>query len=217
MQLTPAQERQLEALRVAGYGNTSDIIRIAIDRMYNEENMTMIIAKSDREIIAAAAEEMPSWANNLKIVGDYMIMKCKYNKDLVAAIKKIDKDQRDWNASPYNNQYWIFGPEAHGQARQLFNQYYGAEVVERYSAVSAPTTHEAIANEPVANQDDTITSLIEQGLVGGFPSAMGDGDNAAGHAIAEERERAKHARFCWDCGSEMEHDQGGWYCEHCDG
>ena len=37
MQLTPAQERQLKALRVAGYGSTSDIIRIAIDRMYNKE------------------------------------------------------------------------------------------------------------------------------------------------------------------------------------
>lgn len=37
MQLTPAQERQLDALRVAGYGSTSDIIRIAIDRMYNKE------------------------------------------------------------------------------------------------------------------------------------------------------------------------------------
>ena len=36
-QLTPATEAQLDALKAQGYGTTTDIIRIAIDRMYLQE------------------------------------------------------------------------------------------------------------------------------------------------------------------------------------
>ena len=36
-QLTPATEAQLDALKAQGYGTTTDIIRIAIDRMAREE------------------------------------------------------------------------------------------------------------------------------------------------------------------------------------
>ena len=36
-QLTPATEAQLDALKAQGFGTTTDIIRIAIDRMAREE------------------------------------------------------------------------------------------------------------------------------------------------------------------------------------
>lgn len=39
IQLTEATERQIAALKVQGYGSTTDIIRVAIDRMYQGEIM----------------------------------------------------------------------------------------------------------------------------------------------------------------------------------
>ena len=38
MQLTPATERQVEYLRQEGFGNFTDIVRLAIDRMYRREH-----------------------------------------------------------------------------------------------------------------------------------------------------------------------------------
>lgn len=37
VQITEATERQLEALKLQGYGSTTDIIRVAIDRMWRHE------------------------------------------------------------------------------------------------------------------------------------------------------------------------------------
>ena len=37
LQLTPATERQVEYLRQEGFGNFTDIVRLAIDRMYRRE------------------------------------------------------------------------------------------------------------------------------------------------------------------------------------
>ena len=39
-QMTEATDRQVDALRLAGFGTTTDIIRIAIDRMAREEGYT---------------------------------------------------------------------------------------------------------------------------------------------------------------------------------
>lgn len=36
-QMTEATERQMNDLKVAGFGTTTDVIRIAIDRMYQQE------------------------------------------------------------------------------------------------------------------------------------------------------------------------------------
>ena len=41
IQLTEATERQAAALKGAGFGSLTDIIRISIDRMYREETRTM--------------------------------------------------------------------------------------------------------------------------------------------------------------------------------
>lgn len=41
MQLTEATERQIEALKAQGFGNFTDIVRIAVDRMYQQEVRTM--------------------------------------------------------------------------------------------------------------------------------------------------------------------------------
>lgn len=41
IQLTDAQLAQVSALQEAGFGNRSDIVRIAIDRMYQQETHTM--------------------------------------------------------------------------------------------------------------------------------------------------------------------------------
>lgn len=37
LQMTPATDRQVEALQKLGFGTFTDIVRIAIDRMYREE------------------------------------------------------------------------------------------------------------------------------------------------------------------------------------
>lgn len=37
VQLTEATERQIDALKALGYGSTTDIIRLAIDRMHRDE------------------------------------------------------------------------------------------------------------------------------------------------------------------------------------
>ena len=42
-QMTEATERQMDDLKAAGFGSTTDIIRIAIDRMYQQERNTMTI------------------------------------------------------------------------------------------------------------------------------------------------------------------------------
>ena len=48
-QLTPATEAQIDALKEQGFGTTTDIIRIAIDRMYTQEvNMTEKIDRYGR-------------------------------------------------------------------------------------------------------------------------------------------------------------------------
>lgn len=41
VQLTESTERQAAALKAAGFGNMTDIIRTAIDRMYQQERRTM--------------------------------------------------------------------------------------------------------------------------------------------------------------------------------
>lgn len=38
MQLTEATQRQVRVLTARGFGNRTDIVRIAVDRMYREEN-----------------------------------------------------------------------------------------------------------------------------------------------------------------------------------
>ena len=40
-QMTEATERQMDDLKAAGFGTTTDVIRIAIDRMYQQERNTM--------------------------------------------------------------------------------------------------------------------------------------------------------------------------------
>lgn len=37
LQVTEATDRQVEALKLAGFGSLTDIIRIAVDRMYRDE------------------------------------------------------------------------------------------------------------------------------------------------------------------------------------
>ena len=41
LQLTPQMERQLEELKAAGFGTNTDVIRIALDRMHQQERMNM--------------------------------------------------------------------------------------------------------------------------------------------------------------------------------
>lgn len=51
MQLTDAQIRQIEALTAAGFGNRSDVVRIAVDRMYQQETRTMTAETPDIRIV----------------------------------------------------------------------------------------------------------------------------------------------------------------------
>ena len=53
-QMTEATDRQVDALRLAGFGTTTDIIRIAIDRMAREEIMMDKIMKAETLKDAAA-------------------------------------------------------------------------------------------------------------------------------------------------------------------
>lgn len=48
IQLTGSTERQVEALKRAGFGSQTDIIRLAVDRMFREEYKIAPIAVGDK-------------------------------------------------------------------------------------------------------------------------------------------------------------------------
>lgn len=51
MQLTEATERQIHALTDLGFGNRTDIVRLAVDRMYREEREHVNTEKWDHVLI----------------------------------------------------------------------------------------------------------------------------------------------------------------------
>ena len=64
-QMTEATEAQLDALKAQGYGTTTDIIRIAIDRMAREESTMEPITETYTKQCAIVAEvngKVATWA-----------------------------------------------------------------------------------------------------------------------------------------------------------
>ena len=63
IQVSPATDRQVEALRASGFGGLTDIVRLAIDRMYNQEVNTMDVrALTERELDWYPYENSPNCA-----------------------------------------------------------------------------------------------------------------------------------------------------------
>jgi hypothetical protein len=51
MQITEATERQINALKSAGFGTLTDIVRLAIDRMYHQEISVRKLVSRDGEFV----------------------------------------------------------------------------------------------------------------------------------------------------------------------
>jgi len=65
VQLTEATERQADALRARGFGTFTDIVRLAIDRMYNQEVRTMETkARAIVAVVGGDVNECLAWLND---------------------------------------------------------------------------------------------------------------------------------------------------------
>lgn len=56
-QMTESTERQMDDLKAAGFGTTTDIIRIAIDRMHQQERNTMSINQRPAHLYLDTSED----------------------------------------------------------------------------------------------------------------------------------------------------------------
>ena len=62
MNLTPATEAQLDYLKAKGFGGTTDIVRIAIDRMATQEGMNTMDPKTAiKELMQKYDEKRQQW------------------------------------------------------------------------------------------------------------------------------------------------------------
>jgi Arc/MetJ-type ribon-helix-helix transcriptional regulator len=95
VRLTERQENQLDELVKAGFGNQSDVIRTAIDRMYQQEKgdkMSKLIALK-KELEHASNEKMSSQFDD---VTEYWQKEIDRIKKEILAIEKGDKMSRNW-------------------------------------------------------------------------------------------------------------------------
>lgn len=84
IQLTEATERQLDALKAQGYGTTTDIIRLAIDRMWTAESFAH----------EPAAPEHPVQLWQHRTAGEQYIISVQHGQ-CVGAVGPIYQPDRD--------------------------------------------------------------------------------------------------------------------------
>ena len=58
VRITPAMRKQLDFLTEAGFGNQTDIIRLAVDRMYQQESPRKVRAPHRQYLIESVASKM---------------------------------------------------------------------------------------------------------------------------------------------------------------
>lgn len=117
IQLTPQTESQLDELKGAGFGTRTDIIRIAVDRMYNQEfskeKMKMLTltekqaALAAKDVLAyaainettpeAAAEELgdDGYESGAQVLESYICHRFDSFSALSAAQRRADELERE--------------------------------------------------------------------------------------------------------------------------
>ena len=58
VRITPAMRKQLDFLTEAGFGNQTDIIRLAVDRMYQQESPRKVRAPHRQHLIESVAVKL---------------------------------------------------------------------------------------------------------------------------------------------------------------
>ena len=58
VRITPAMRKQLDFLAAAGFGNQTDIIRLAVDRMYQQESPRKVRAPHRQHLIELVADQV---------------------------------------------------------------------------------------------------------------------------------------------------------------
>ena len=94
-QMTEATERQMDDLKAAGFGSTTDIIRIAIDRMYQQErnNMKSIMYVSAWQAHTGSIGSILENARNAGDINDSDTVWAGPSGDYVIAASPADLDE----------------------------------------------------------------------------------------------------------------------------
>lgn len=84
VQLTEATERQVEALKTQGFGTTTDIIRLAIDRLYQVECVAQQSAAPRRILTPDERENIIAWATSRVTMVDRQLVNRDGVIDMIA-------------------------------------------------------------------------------------------------------------------------------------
>ena len=99
IQLTEATERQLDALKLQGYGTTTDIIRMAIDRMWMRESFA-----GD----ASVAATVQVWQH--RTAGERYVVGMQHGQ-VVGAVGPINQLNQDVLVLSAHTSDWEWDPE----------------------------------------------------------------------------------------------------------
>jgi len=93
VQLTEATERQAAELKAAGYGSLTDVIRIAIDRMHQQEKQLMELPRDE-------------WTNAMQIAQDViengrvlMTQRGTFNKESLRVEVSFEASERGYDSA----------------------------------------------------------------------------------------------------------------------
>ena len=116
VQLTEATERQVEELKANGFGNLTDIIRIAIDRMWREDQLKQ---RKGQAMYTVQWEAQTENGFQSDVVGKYDIIKYAINVakafayggtrrdgDLVWEEEGVDEDTIVYVTDPNGDTVW---------------------------------------------------------------------------------------------------------------
>lgn len=112
VQLTEATERQVEALKAQGYGTTTDIIRIAIDRMWTVESFA--------HEPAAPAPSIQLWQH--RTAGEQYIVTMQHGQ-VVGAVGPIYQPDRDAQILAAHTPDWEWDAELADDIAERTDEY----------------------------------------------------------------------------------------------
>lgn len=93
VQLTEATERQAAELKAAGYGNLTDVIRTAIDRMHREEKRTMELSNSEKTNAMQIAQDV---IENGRVL---MTQRGTFNKESLKVEVSFEAGERGYDSA----------------------------------------------------------------------------------------------------------------------
>ena len=88
VRITPAMRKQLDFLTEAGFGNQTDIIRLAVDRMYQQESPRKVRAPHRQYLIESVASKMSEGLMD------------------AADVRRINDSDEGWTYDVGDDQHW---------------------------------------------------------------------------------------------------------------